>query len=889
MSEFPAGDQGQDNVYSADSIRVLKGLEAVRKRPGMYIGDPNDGTGLHQLVYEAVDNAIDEALAGHCDLVEVMIHDDGACTVTDNGRGIPVDMHTEEGRSAAEVIMTVLHAGGKFDANSYKVSGGLHGVGISCVNALSDHLLLEIYRDGGYYRQEYHRGDPLTDLQRIEDSDQTGTRIRFFPDRSIFEENYDFSFEILTQRLRELSFLNRGVAINLVDEREADLRHNFKFDGGISAFVDYLTRNKTPVHPTPIHFTKVSNDGVEVEVGLQWNDSYQEVVYCYTNNIRNRDGGTHLAGFRDALTRAVNNYAQSENLLRGLKGNLSGDDIREGIVAVVSCKVPDPKFSSQTKDKLVSSEVKSAVNSTMHQGMTDWLLEQPSLAKEIISKAIRASQVREAARRARDLVRRKGALDSSALPGKLADCQERDPTKAEIFIVEGDSAGGSAKQGRHRGTQAILPLRGKILNVEKARLDKMLSSQEITTLITALGTGIGSEDFNIEKLRYHKIVIMTDADVDGSHIRTLLLTFFYRHMRSVIEKGYLYIAQPPLFRAKKGKQIRYLKDEGALSEHLMTTGVSNSSLTLGSGEVLVGDDLQQQMLDLSRTFQGLQRLQPRGDVRVISFLMKMSDINSEDTWSNQEVVEIIAKTLKDQLDQLQSEELPALYIVEQVINLSLVSRITTEKVQTIPVNDDNDDNDDHGDELESDSIEGSISEDETAEMSGEESTEENAQENTEILATPDIPQGPVRWRIRFRSRVHGEERHTTLDWALIGSARFKKAREATKTFELLGEGPFKVNSGNQEFISDSHYQLLQEFQVLSRKGIDIQRYKGLGEMNPDQLWDTTMNPETRTMLQVQVRDFEEADEIFTILMGDQVEPRRRFIEKNALNVQNLDV
>ena len=875
MSEIPVGDQAQEgNEYGADSIRVLKGLEAVRKRPGMYIGDPNDGTGLHQLVYEAVDNAIDEALAGHCDLVQVIIHEDGGCTVTDNGRGIPVGMHAEEGRSAAEVIMTVLHAGGKFDANSYKVSGGLHGVGISCVNALSDHLILEIYRDGGYYRQEYQKGDPIFPLERIEDSELTGTKIKFIPDKSIFEENNEFSFEILTQRLRELSFLNRGVAINLIDEREADLRHDFKFDGGISAFVDYLNRNKTPIHPAPIHFTKVSDDGVEVEVALQWNDSYQETVYCYTNNIRNRDGGTHLAGFRDALTRTVNTYAQSEGLLKGLKGaNLSGDDIREGIVAVVSCKVPDPKFSSQTKDKLVSSEVKPAVYATMNQAMTDWLLEQPALAKEVVSKAIRASQVREAARRARDLVRRKGALDSSALPGKLADCQERDPTKAEIFLVEGDSAGGSAKQGRHRATQAILPLRGKILNVEKARLDKMLSSQEITTLITALGTGIGSEDFDVEKLRYHKIVIMTDADVDGSHIRTLLLTFFYRHMRSVIERGYLYIAQPPLFRAKKGKQIQYLKDESALSEYLMTTGLSNASLTLNSGEVLVGDDLQGQMLDLSKAFGQIQRLQPRGDVRLITFVMQMSDVNSEETWSNREVVEVIAKTLKDQLDQMQVEELPSSYTIDQVINISIADDVPNPALANLKEHDEDDE-----------SVEDEDSFDESVE------DEEFAAVNPEVKEEASvIPQGPTRWRIRFRSRVDGEERHSTLDWALVGSARFKKAREVTKTFNVLGEGPYKVVAGSSEFSADYLHQLLQEFQALSKKGIDIQRYKGLGEMNPDQLWDTTMNPETRTMLQVQVRDFEEADEIFTVLMGDQVEPRRRFIEKNALNVQNLDV
>ena len=891
MSETPSGDQApHESTYGADSIRVLKGLEAVRKRPGMYIGDPNDGTGLHQLVYEAVDNAIDEALAGHCDLVQVILHEDGGCTVSDNGRGIPVGQHAE-GRSAAEVIMTVLHAGGKFDDNSYKVSGGLHGVGISCVNALSDQLILEIHRDGGFYRQEYHRGDPVNELERVRDSEETGTKIRFIPDNSIFEENNEFSFEVLTQRLRELSFLNRGVAISLIDEREADLRHDFKFEGGISAFVDHLNRNKTPLNSAPIHFTKTSQDGVEVEISLQWNDSYQETVYCYTNNIRNRDGGTHLAGFRDALTRTVNSYAQKEGLLKNLKGaNLSGDDIREGVVAVISCKVPDPKFSSQTKDKLVSSEVKPAVYAAISQGMGDWLLEQPSLSREIISKAIRASQVREAARRARDLVRRKGALDSSALPGKLADCQERDPTKAEIFLVEGDSAGGSAKQGRHRGTQAILPLRGKILNVEKARLDKMLASQEITTLITALGTGIGTEDFDIEKLRYHKIVIMTDADVDGSHIRTLLLTFFYRYMREVIERGYLYIAQPPLFRAKKGKQIQYLKDEGALGEYLMTSGISNASLTLDSGEVLVGDDLQHQLLELSRTFQQLQNLQPRGDVRVISALMRLSDIGSEETWSNPEVIEVIADTLKSTLDAQQPDELPARFVIEPVITISMMSSTAKAAPSTAADEESDTDADSESSAEPSSEVADQVSADSaTAALSEDEDDENSSEPEPEPKIDPEIVAAPQRWRIRFRSRVSGEERHTTIDWALVGSTKFRKAREASQSFVTLGDGPFQVQSGAQAFSADSYHQLLLGFQVLSRKGIDIQRYKGLGEMNPDQLWETTMNPETRTMLQVQVRDFEEADEIFTILMGDQVEPRRNFIEKNALNVQNLDV
>lgn len=869
--QTPSEDVKQPTDYGAESIKVLKGLEAVRKRPGMYIGDPNDGTGLHQLVYEAVDNAIDEALAGHCDLVTVLLHEDGGCTVEDNGRGIPVGMHAE-GKSAAEIIMTVLHAGGKFDDNSYKVSGGLHGVGISCVNALSDDVLLDIRREGGHFQQRYSMGKPLTPLERLGDSDETGTKIRFHPDKTIFEEENEFSFEILSARLRELSFLNRGVAITIIDEREADLRHDFKFDGGISAFVDHLNRNKTPLHPTPIHFVSTSKDEVEVEVALQWNDSYQETVYCYTNNIRNRDGGTHLAGFRDSLTRAVNHYAQSEGLLKGLKGaTLSGEDIREGVVAIISCKVPDPKFSSQTKDKLVSSEVKPAVTAAMAQGMADWLLEQPQQAKEVVSKAIRASQVREAARRARDLVRRKGALDSSALPGKLADCQERDPSKAEIFLVEGDSAGGSAKQGRHRGSQAILPLRGKILNVEKARLDKMLSSQEITTLITALGAGIGSEDFDVEKVRYHKIVIMTDADVDGSHIRTLLLTFFYRHMREIIERGYLYIAQPPLFRAKRGKSIQYLKDEGALSAYLMESGLSNTKLCLGSGEELVGEDLRDQMTRLSSCFQQIQRIQPRADVRLLSAAMRTVDLRNEDIWFDPERLEVVAQDIQASLDAQQPDELPSRFIVEPVINLSLMSGPVM-----VNMNGEEDEESEHFEDLEQEDLHEDLSEEDRANQMA-------------VQAAQQVEVGPKRYRIRFRSRVDGEERRSVLDWATIGSTRFRKVNDTLLELDVVNAGPFAISSQLGSFTVETPHQLLQHLQQISRKGVDIQRYKGLGEMNPDQLWETTMNPETRTLLQVQIQDSEEADQIFTILMGDQVEPRRRFIEENALNVQNLDV
>jgi DNA gyrase subunit B len=846
----------------------------------MYIGDPNDGTGLHQLVYEAVDNSIDEALAGHCDLVTVTLHEDGACSVEDNGRGIPVGQHAE-GKSAAEVIMTVLHAGGKFDDNSYKVSGGLHGVGISCVNALSDDVILEIHRDGGHYKQRYSMGKPMTELERISDSERTGTKIRFHPDKTIFTEENEFSFEILSSRLRELSFLNRGVAITIIDEREADKRHDFKYEGGISAFVEHLNRNKTALHPTPVHFISTSKDDVEVEISLQWNDSYQETVYCYTNNIRNRDGGTHLAGFRDSLTRAVNNYAQSEGLLKGLKGaSLAGEDIREGIVAVISCKVPDPKFSSQTKDKLVSSEVKPAVSAAITQGMAEWLLEQPQEAKEVVTKAIRASQVRDAARRARDLVRRKGALDSSALPGKLADCQERDPSKAEIFLVEGDSAGGSAKQGRHRGTQAILPLRGKILNVEKARLDKMLSSQEITTLITALGAGIGDE-FNIEKVRYHKIVIMTDADVDGSHIRTLLLTFFYRHMREVIERGYLYIAQPPLFRAKRGKQIQYLKDEGALSAYLMSSGLSTTRLSLSSGEELLGEDLRDQMTRLSDCFQQIQRVQPRADVRLLSAAMQTLDLRSEEIWSDPERLEVVAQDIQAKLDAQQPDELPSRFSVEPVINLSLMSSAP------VMVNVTGDEEDVDGVEM----MEGEADADASAQADaeGDEELSEEELANKLALEAAQAPVGPKRWRIRFRSRVDGEERRTVLDWATVGSTRFRKINESLLELDVVNAGPYTVHHGSDTFTVETPHQLLQNLQRISRKGIDIQRYKGLGEMNPDQLWETTMDPETRTFLQVQIQDVEEADQIFTVLMGDQVEPRRRFIEENALNVQNLDV
>ncbi len=847
-------------TYNADNIRVLKGLEAVRKRPGMYIGDPNDGTGLHQLVYEAVDNAIDEALAGYCDRVTVTLHADGSCSVSDNGRGIPVGMHAE-GKSAAEIIMTVLHAGGKFDDNSYKVSGGLHGVGISCVNALSIHLSLEIHREGGQFFQEYSKGEPLYDLKRLGDSTSTGTTIRFLPDQEIFKESYEFSFDILTQRLRELSFLNRGVAITLHDEREADKHHDFKYDGGISAFVTYLNRNKPVLHSAPIYYLQKEVGGLEAEVALQWNDSYQENIYCFTNNIRNRDGGTHMMGFKDSLTKAITQYAQNEGLLKNLKGlTLSSEDIREGLVAIVSCKVPDPKFSSQTKDKLVSSEVKPVVAKAVQEVINIWLIEHPAEAKEVVNKAVRASQVRDAARKARELVKRKGALDFSSLPGKLADCQEKDPSKSELFLVEGDSAGGSAKQGRHRGTQAILPLRGKILNVEKARLDRMLTSQEITTLITALGTGIGEDDFNVDKLRYHKIVIMTDADVDGSHIRTLLLTLFYRHMRPIVDRGYLYIAQPPLFRVKRGKQIQYLKDEAELSKYLLQSGVSGISLTLASGEVLVNDDLKAQLESLIDFYQQLSKLQPRGDVRVLSATLGLEALHQEETWSNQELLLALGQKIKESLDQSQPNELPCRVEVEKVINLSSLADLEVEGLGI--------------------------------EAEGEENTEDGVEKSTvkakRVLLEEERQKPAVdRWRLRIKSRVEGEERRTILDWLVLGSSAMRKAKQ--NQVQTLGEGPYLIGTGKDELSAQNHHQLISTLQQISRKGIDIQRYKGLGEMNPEQLWETTMNPETRSLLQVQIKDSEEADQIFTILMGDEVAPRRQFIEENALNVQNLDV
>jgi DNA gyrase subunit B len=846
--------------YNASAIKVLKGLEAVRKRPGMYIGDPNDGTGLHQLVYEAVDNSIDEALAGHADRVTVTLHLDGACSVEDNGRGIPVGMHEEEGRSAATVIMTVLHAGGKFDNNAYKVSGGLHGVGISCVNALSTSLELEIHREGGAHVQRFSKGDPLGPLERVGDSERTGTRIRFLPDREIFEEVNEFNFDILSQRLRELSFLNRGVAITIIDERGEGKRHDFKYEGGIASFVEHLARNQSPVHQPPVHFT-AARDGVEVEVAMQWTDAYQENVYCFTNNIRNRDGGTHLAGFRDALTRTVNGYAQTENLLKGLKSSLSGDDAREGLTAVISCKVPDPKFDSQTKGKLVSSEVKPVVQSAVSEMLGEWLLEHPNDAKRLITKAIDAARAREAARRARDLVRRKGALDSASLPGKLADCQEKNPENSEIYLVEGDSAGGSAKQGRDRATQAILPLRGKILNVEKARLDKMLGSQEIATMITALGTGIGTEDFDVAKLRYHKIIIMTDADVDGSHIRTLLLTFFYRQMFEVIDKGYLYIAQPPLYRVKKGKSIQYLKNESALDAYLVNGGVKGAAIVVGEDRV-EAEHLRNLMVKAAAYYSELDRVVRRGDSRIVDAFLQVGRLD-EDDFQGDAPLEEAAARMREFLGRAFPEE----------TNFKIeVERVETEVYpEPGPASSEA-----------AEGVDAAGDDDAGPEAAGEVVGEPTPSPEPEII---------VSYRIVATTRVNGNARLTFIDRDFAARPGVMALESLVAALEPLGKAPYTIDRGEEvpaEQIGDLR-QLLQNILEAGRKGIDIQRYKGLGEMNPEQLWETTMDPETRTLLQVRIDDLVEANDIFTILMGDQVEPRRDFINKNALNVKHLDI
>lgn len=793
--------QQLNKSYDADSIKVLEGLAAVRKRPAMYIGSTSV-QGLHHLVYEVVDNSIDESLAGHCDDIKIIIHVDNSVTVTDNGRGIPVDMHTAQNKSAAEVVMTVLHAGGKFDSDSYKVSGGLHGVGVSVVNALSKRLELEIRREGKIYRQTYQRGVPIEPLIEDGTTKRRGTRILFWPDPEIFE-TIEFSFETLSQRIRELAFLNAGVRIEIVDER-TDKSHVFHYEGGIVSFVEYLNRAKNALHPKPIYFNG-TREGVEIEVAIQYNDAYDEKIFAFANNINTHEGGTHLVGFKAALTRTMNTYATANNLLKNVKHTISGDDLREGMAAVISVKVPDPQFEGQTKTKLGNSEIKGYVETLMNEKLAEYLEENPSVARKILEKGIEAARAREAARKARDLTRRKGALDGLALPGKLADCQEKDPSLCELYLVEGDSAGGSAKQGRERRYQAILPLKGKILNVEKARFDKMLTSNEIRTLITAMGTSIGKDDFDIAKLRYHRIIIMTDADVDGSHIRTLLLTFFFRQMPEVIERGHLYIAQPPLFKAKRGKKELYLKDEMSLREYLLDEGVEGMSIQMGqSGKVLRGKQIIPTLRNVIEYNEHFEKMVIKG--------------------ISPDVLDIFVR------GKLQNG-------FADMIDLEPLA----EKLRQV---------------------------DPTAEF--------------KVMYNPS--------RILFK---RGNNRFY-IDQKILESLsmyEYKLLLQAYRQVEeiCLNEKALVSKDGQLEVEINDRQDLLDYFLSRAKKGQYIQRYKGLGEMNPSQLWETTMNPDKRILLQVKVDDTVEAEQIFTVLMGDQVEPRREFIEQNAMNVSNLDV
>ncbi len=794
--------------YGAESIKVLKGLDAVRKRPGMYIGDTDDGSGLHHMVYEVVDNGIDEALAGHADAVNVKIHADSSISVSDNGRGIPTDIHAGEGVSAAEVIMTQLHAGGKFDQNSYKVSGGLHGVGVSVVNALSDWLDLRIWRNGKEHYVRFERGDTVIPLKVVGDANgRRGTEVRFLASTTTFS-NLEYSFKTLENRLRELAFLNSGVRIILEDERPAEpLRSELFYEGGVREFVRYLDRSKSALIPDPIYITG-ERGGIGVEVAMWWNDSYHETVLPFTNNIPQRDGGTHMAGFRGALTRTINSYAQSSGLAKREKVDFTGDDAREGLTCVLSVKVPDPKFSSQTKDKLVSSEVRPAVENLVNEKLSEWFEENPSSARHIVGKIVEAALAREAARKARELTRRKTAMDVASLPGKLADCQQKDPALSEIFLVEGDSAGGSAKQGRSRANQAVLPLRGKILNVERARFDRMLASQEIGTLITALGTGIGRDEFNVAKLRYHKIVIMTDADVDGAHIRTLLLTFFFRQMPEIIEGGYLYIAQPPLYKVARGKSEVYLKDQSALEDYLIQQGVDGAALRLGNGEVIAEADLTRVVEEARQVRRSLQAFPTHYPQRIL----EQSAIAGA----------LVAGRIDADAQGVADDVARRLDLVAQEYERGWSGRPTQ----------------DHG--------------------------------------------------LRFSRLLRGVEEVRTLDGGALRSGEARRLASHTKTLQEVYTLPATLVRKDREQLIHGPVELLDAILAEGEKGLSLQRYKGLGEMNPEQLWETTLDPDARTLLQVKIDDLAEADDIFTKLMGDVVEPRREFIQTNALNVANLD-